>query len=314
MRDAFAVLFFVSVGMLLDPASLVEGPGLLVATLAVVMVGKPLVALALVRLMRFPFRVALAVAIALGQIGEFSFILASIGEDLGVLDGAARNAIVAVAIVSIVLNPVLYRLIPSIEAWARRRPRLWRLLQPAEPAPDAVEADARSPARHRAVVIGYGPTGRTVVRLLRDNDIDPVVIDLNADSTRLVREHGVPAVHGDATRPETLEAARVAEASSLILTSAGMEHSDEVIRTARRLNPDLHVMARSTYLRGLDPLERAGADVVFSGEGEVALAFTEALLRRLGATADQVDRERARVHRDLFGEAPTVRTPTRDPR
>ncbi len=132
MRDAFAVLFFVSVGMLLDPRSLIESPGLIAATLAVVLVGKPLVALALVRLLKYPFRVALAVSIALAQIGEFSFILSSMGRDLGILTAEATNTLVAVSIISIVINPLLYRAVAPIERWASAQPRLWKILNPPE--------------------------------------------------------------------------------------------------------------------------------------------------------------------------------------
>jgi CPA2 family monovalent cation:H+ antiporter-2 len=306
MRDAFAVLFFVSVGMLLDPASLLDQPLLVVGTLAVVMVGKPLVAILMVRLLRYPARVALAVAVALSQIGEFSFILASLGKELGILSEDASNVIVAVAIISIVLNPVLYRSLGAIEGWLRRRPGLWRLLEP-ELTGDAgrlsseVRATPRDPG-HRAVVIGYGPTGRTVSRLLRENGIEPTIIEMNIDTVRTLREQGLSAVYGDATRPETLQAAGVVGAGHLILTSAGMGQSEEVIRAARELNPKIRVLARTSYLRDLANLRRAGADEVFSGEGEIAFALTEAILQRLRATPEQIDRERQRVHTDLFGE------------
>ena len=125
MRDAFAVLFFVAVGMLLEPGYLLEAPGLIAATLAVVLVGKPLAALVIVRLLGYPFRVALAIAIALAQIGEFSFILSSIGRDLGILTADATNALVAVAIISIVLNPLLYRAVPRRGAMGRITASVW---------------------------------------------------------------------------------------------------------------------------------------------------------------------------------------------
>ncbi len=302
MRDSFAVLFFVSVGMLLDPATLIESPGLLVSALAVVLIGKPLVAFLIVRLMRYPFRVAAAVAVALAQIGEFSFILSSLGKDLGVLSDVAGNTLVAVSILSIVVNPVLYRGIAPLDAWVSRRPTLSRLLNPvAHRESDAEAGVAAQPDddRHRAIVVGYGPTGRTVTRLLQENGLRPVVIELNMDSVRHVREQGAAAIYGDATAPDTLAKADVTSASTLILTSAGMEHSESVIRAARQLNPGIRVMARSAYLREVEALQRAGADTVFSGEGEVALAFTAALLGQLGATSDQIDRERARVHGEL---------------
>ncbi|HXH04978.1 MAG TPA: cation:proton antiporter, partial [Vicinamibacterales bacterium] len=130
MRDAFSVLFFVSVGMLLDPAHLVRSPALIGATLAVIMLGKPLAALAIVRLLRYPPRVALGVAVALAQIGEFSFLLARLGERLGVLETAATQTLVAASLISIVLNPLLYRALGPMETWIARRPRLNALLTP----------------------------------------------------------------------------------------------------------------------------------------------------------------------------------------
>jgi CPA2 family monovalent cation:H+ antiporter-2 len=309
MRDAFAVLFFVSVGMLLDPGSLIEGPGLIAATLAVVIIGKPLVALLIVRFLRYPFHVALAVSIALAQIGEFSFILSSMGQDLGVLTAEASNVLVAVSIVSIVLNPLLYRAVGPIERWVSARPRLSKLLNP--PLVDrgaGVPQKPRPDPRRRAIVIGYGPTGRTVTRLLRENGIDPTIVELNIDTVRQLRHEGIDAIYGDATQHETLEGSGVAGAGSLILTSAGMGSSAEVIRAARELNPGIRVLARAAYLRDLPALRKAGADIVFTGEGEVALALTEAILHRLGATPEQIDRERSRAHTELFGESPTTGT------
>jgi CPA2 family monovalent cation:H+ antiporter-2 len=305
MRDAFAVLFFVAVGMLLEPGFLLEAPGLIAATLAVVMIGKPLVAFLIVRILNYPFRVALAIAVALAQIGEFSFILSNIGRDLGILTRDATNALVAVSIVSIVLNPLLYRLVTPVERWTASHPRLWRLVNPRVDARGEISrARHRPDPRNHAVVVGYGPTGRTVTRLLQDNSIEPTVIELNMETVRALRDRGVQAIYGDATHRDTLEAAKVGEAGSLILTSAGMGNSADVIRAAREMNPAIRVLARAAYLRDLPDLKKAGADVIFTGEGEVALAFTEAILHGLGATPEQIDRERNRAHVDLFGESP----------
>jgi len=304
MKDAFAVLFFVSVGMLLDPGALLEAPGLVLGALAIVLIGKPLVALVLIWAMKYPFRIALTVAIALSQIGEFSFILATIGRSLGVLSPGATNVLVATSIVSIVLNPILYRGIAPLDRWITARPALARWLNRRDgaPEPNAAVPVSADPA-YRAVVIGYGPTGRTVVRLLRDNGIEPTVIELNLESVRELREAGVKAVYGDATIADTLSAAGVASAGSLILGSAGMPNGTEVLRMARRANPAIRVLARTSYLRDVPAMQAAGADSVYSGEGEVALAFIEDLLDRLGATAEQIDRERARAHRELVEDA-----------
>jgi CPA2 family monovalent cation:H+ antiporter-2 len=314
MRDAFAVLFFVSVGMLFDPKYLVDSPWVVLATLAVVLVGKPLAAVVIVLLLRYPLRVAVAVAVALGQIGEFSFILAALGTQLKVLPSEATSALVAAAMVSISVNPLLYRLVDPVDRWVARRPRLARRLAALarkENARVAAEKAAADP-EYRAVVVGYGPVGRTLVRLLRENGVEPTVIEMNVETVRRLRAVGVSAVYGDANHPETLKAAGVARAGTLFLTSSGLTGAEEVVRAARELNPGLRVVARSAYLRECPGLRKAGADEVVAGEGEVALAMTESLLHVIGATAEQIDRERARVRAELFGQE-TADTPTEHP-
>ncbi len=302
MRDAFAVLFFVSVGMLLDPASLLDTPWLFAGTLAIVMIGKPLAALLITWLMQYPLKTGLMVAVALAQIGEFSFILSTLGRDLGLLSPQATNTLVAASIVSIVCNPLLYRMIPAVCAQLLQRPSL-RWLDHAPVSDGEPAGPARKlRAPHRAVLIGYGPTGKTVARMLQENGIEPTVIEINIDTVRDLREQGVDAVYGDATRPETLQEAGITTAANLILTSAGMANSEEVIRAAREANPKVRVLARASYLRDLPNLKKAGANTVFTGEGEVALAFVEEMLERLGATPEQIGRERDRAHDELFGD------------
>jgi monovalent cation:H+ antiporter-2, CPA2 family len=293
MRDAFAVLFFVSVGMLLDPVQLLDQGGLLLAALAIVLFAKPLAAMVMLRVLRYPLRTALTVPAALAQIGEFSFILANLGRELQLLPAAAINVVVAVSIVSIVANPIGARLIPRVERWLTARGvRGDGVGQDQEPA-----ASSLDPA-DRAVVIGYGPTGRTVTRLLRENGIAPTVVELNMDTVRALRQQGASAVYGDARMLDTLVGAGVRHAASLIISGASAD-SPEVVRHALDLNPAIKVLARAAYVRDVPPLRRAGVTEVFSGEGEVALAMTEAVLRRLGASPDQIDRERDRVRREL---------------
>jgi monovalent cation:H+ antiporter-2, CPA2 family len=289
MRDAFAVLFFVSVGMLLEPTATLAAPWLLVSTMAVILVGKPLAAFVIVKLFGQPTRVALAVSASLSQVGEFSFIVATLASQLGVMTPGARNAIVAAAILSITLNPLLFRTLPALERLLRRRPE----------APDVEAARPRTQGESRAVVVGYGPVGRTVTRLLRENEVACTVIEMNIDTVRALRDEGIEAVYGDATHEDILRAAGLAAAQGLVVSSAGMVGLEEMLRVARVINPRIRVLARVGYLREAAALRSAGADDVFSGEGEVALAFTAAILDRLGATAEQVDRERARVHAEL---------------
>jgi CPA2 family monovalent cation:H+ antiporter-2 len=307
MRDAFAVLFFVSVGMLFNPQYLLEAPFVVLATLAVVMLGKPLAAILIVRFFGYPVKVALSVAAALGQIGEFSFILATLGVALKVLPTEAMNALVAVAIVSISVNALLYRAVGPTERWARKRPRLWKWLnsrvsKESESTPGVPNPEVDP--RYRAVIVGYGPVGKTLARLLRENGIEPTVIEMNLETVRKLRAEGIRAVYGDAAHADTLKEAGVADSASLILTSSGLQGPGEVVRAARELNPDVRVLARSSYLRERADLYRCGADAVFAGEGEIALAMSESVLRELGASPEQIDRERERVRAELFGDSP----------
>jgi len=304
MRDAFAVLFFVSVGMLFDPYYLLQAPGLVVATLAIVLLGKPLAALVIVLVLGYPVRVALAVSVALAQIGEFSFILADLGRSLKILPEAANNTLVAAAIVSISLNPLLYRLLDYGEDWAKRSPRLWALLTARSRmrlAPEGAHADDGPGQHSQAIVVGYGPVGRTLVRMLQENEIEPTVVELNLDTVHRLRGDSVRAVYGDATHKETLLEAGALQAVAVILSSSGMHRSEETIRLVRDINPHIRVLARADYLRDIALLRSAGADAVFSGEGEVALTMTEFMLKQLGATAEQIDNAAHRLREELFG-------------
>jgi CPA2 family monovalent cation:H+ antiporter-2 len=313
MRDAFAVLFFVSVGMLFEPSILTTMPLLIIATCAVIFVGKPFAALVITLVMGYPFKVALGVSVALAQIGEFSFILAHLGQQLGVLNEAAGGVLVAAAIVSITMNPLVYKTVAPIDRWVMHQPwaRAWLLGN--RRTVEGIGDRAVDEAAHKAIVIGYGPVGRTLTRLLRENGIEPTVIELNLNTIRQLREAGIPAVYGDASHRDTLTSAGVREAASLILSSAGMREGQEIIRLARELNPHIRVLARANYVVELADLRRAGAASAFSGEGEVALALIEAVLRPLGATAEQIDRERDRFRAEVLGAAPNSPLPERAP-
>lgn len=302
MRDAFAVLFFVAVGMLVDFRTLLGSPWLALATLGVVLIGKPAVALGLVVAMRYPFRVALSVAVALAQIGEFSFIVAAMGRQLKILPEEASNILVAAAIISISLSPLLYRTVRPIEAWASRRRWLWRWLDVHDRGPEAAGAKPPTKAPRRAVVVGFGPVGQTVVRLMKDNAIEPVIVELNLETVQRLRAEGMKAVYGDASRSETLQQAGLAQADILILSASSIEAGRELIRVARELNPRIRVLARTAYLREAADLRAAGADGVFTGEGEVALAMTEFILGKFNATREQIDRERDRIREELFAK------------
>jgi CPA2 family monovalent cation:H+ antiporter-2 len=289
MRDAFAVLFFVSVGMLFEPSFLLREPLLVGVAVGLVVLVKPLVSAGLLLLLGRRARSALGIGLGRGQVGEFSFILAALGTELGVLPAKAGSAVVAASILSITLNPLLLWLAPRASSFVPER------------SPDGAKGEAREPdpERHHVIVVGYGPVGRTVSRLLAESGVEPSVIELNIETVRELRASGMHAVYGDASRAETLEEAGVHEAIGVVLTAAVDGGAHAVIRRAHGLNPKLFVVVRSNYLSEVPALRDAGADLVFSGEGEVALAMTEFTLMRLGATPEQMDRERERVHQEL---------------
>lgn len=289
MRDAFAVLFFVSVGMLVNPSSLIDNLGLIAGSIAIVTLGKALAAFLVVRLLGHPAGTAVLVAIALGQIGEFSFILASLGRQLGVLPARATDVLVVTSVVSITLNPLLFRLVGPLSRW----------LAPAPSPPDeAAEATRVEPSATRAIVVGYGHVGKTLSQLLVEHQISPTIVELNHETVAELQAQGIRAVYGDATQAGVLEAAGVGAASSLIFTASGTP-PEQVIRVAKSLNPGLQILSRSTYLSENEASRRAGADVVISAEAEVAFAMAERLLRQLGATPEQLDRARDRLHGEL---------------
>jgi monovalent cation:H+ antiporter-2, CPA2 family len=257
-----------------------------------------------VRMLGQPTRTAASVAVALAQIGEFSFILAAADRSMGILDDAAVNTIVAAAIASITISPLYYRLNRPIEGWLRRfigEPSVPGLaVAPGSSAGADVAPDV-APDRDRVVIVGYGPVGRTLVRLLLENRFEPVVIELNLQTVRRLAGAGIAAVYGDAAHRETLEQARLRGAVALVFSSTQTAGMSEAIRLARDLNPSGIIAARAKYLAELPALRGAGADEVFADEGEMALGMTESLLESLGATPEQIDRERDRVRSELFG-------------
>ncbi|CAN5553018.1 cation:proton antiporter [soil metagenome] len=285
MRDAFAVLFFVSTGMLLDPFQILPNLKLILLTFAVVLLAKPLLAFGFVLLLGRPRKTALALAIGLAQIGEFSFMIAALGGKLQILPAAATQTLVAVAMLSITLNPILLRLAGPM------------LVRAGSPPRGAVEAPSTALAAFRAVVVGYGPIGRSLAKLLIESGIEPTIIELNHETVAELRAKGVRAIYGDAAQREILERAGIATARTLLYTSSGP--SAQVIALAKELHPGLRVLARAAYHREVATLRQAGATDVVSAEAEVALAMVETILGDLGATGDQLDRARDRVRHEV---------------
>ena len=306
MRDAFAVLFFVSIGMLLDPNVLVESRGKLLATLGIVMLITPFVCMTLSLALGYPLELSLRVAFSLAQIGEFSFIISSLAQEIQLIPAEVMQVLVAVSIASISISPILQQFVDPMVGVAKRSTMLQPLLVMREPfsrrvklnnPTDTVYADEL----HRAVIVGYGPVGKTVARLLSENGVQPSIIEMNHATLESVRQAGFPVTLGDATHADTLKMAGIETSSSLILGASAIRGAEEVIRVARLLNPEIKVIVRAASLRERASLLKSGANTVFSGESEVAMALAEYLLRDLGATPEQIDRERDRVRTEILG-------------
>jgi CPA2 family monovalent cation:H+ antiporter-2 len=265
-------------------------------------VGKPLAATVIVMLLGYGLRIGLRVSVALAQVGEFSFMLMVLGSQLGILPEGATNSVVTAAILSITLNPLLYRLVPTVERRIARSRARW-LLTPR--AGRALSRDAETDriaagAPPRAIVVGYGPVGQTVTRLLIEQQIAPTVIELNIDTVRSLKQRGIAATYGDAAQPEVLRQAGASDATALILTTPGTEESPEIVKAARAINPGLYVLARAAFVSQAKAWNDSGVDLVFSAEAEVAVAMVSALLERAGATPEQVEQERERARTTLY--------------
>lgn len=306
MRDAFAVVFFVSVGMLFDPRFLLAQPLLVLAVLGIILVAKPLAALAIVVGLGYAPRTALTVAVGLAQIGEFSFILADLARSLDVLPAAGQSVLVATAIVSISLNPLLFRVLDPIEKRLRARPKLWKLLNRRAEARGrrmndgmTLRLENEAGGRNRAVVVGYGPVGQTIARILKGFDIHPVVIDSNVDTVNRLAAEGVAAIYGDASRPEILKTAGVDRAKYLVLTLPDLAARVSILLTAREMNPGLAVLSRARYLAERASLEDFGVTAVCYEEAEAAVGLSELLLRSEGAPQARIDEECGRIRAEL---------------
>lgn len=270
LQDAFAVLFFVSVGMLFDPSVLTRSPWAVLATLAIILLGKSAAAFGLVLLFRYPLRTAVTVAVSLAQIGEFSFILVALGMQLGILPEEGQGLILAGALLSITANPLLFA------AVQRLFPNEAEPLPPADTAPELRDYQALS---GHVIVVGHGRVGRFVTQALQEvpaEDERPVVvIDLQRERVKTLQAAGVRAVYGNAAAAGILERAGVQGASLLLVTVPDALEGGGVVQQARTLNPTIAIAARAHSDEAVAHLDRTGADVVFMGEREIARRMFE---------------------------------------
>ncbi|MBR0823261.1 YbaL family putative K(+) efflux transporter [Bradyrhizobium liaoningense] len=281
LRDAFAVLFFVSVGMMFDPMSVVREPWPLLATLAIIMLGKSVAAFLIVVLFRHPLATALTISASLSQIGEFSFILAELGVASQILPSDGRDLIMAGAILSIMLNPLMF----AAATWLAPR------LDPRRDSPQAAAA-VPEPIRttdltDHTIVIGYGRVGALVGDALRQRQLPFLVAEVGEGALAKLKQGGIETVMGNAAQPEILGATNPSRARHLVIAIPEAFEAGQIVQQARAANPDIRIIARAHADAEVDHLKGLGADVVIMGEREIARGMIEELERRYPDAAPQ---------------------------
>ncbi|RZF53102.1 sodium:proton antiporter [Acinetobacter halotolerans] len=282
LREIFAILFFVSVGMLFDPSILLEEPLHILAVVAIIMVGKTLAAIALVLFFRYPINTALTVGASLAQIGEFSFILATMGVALGLLTLEAQNLILAGALFSITLNSFIFSAIEPTQQWIRQRSHLARLLErssdPLAMLPDEVDQDY---LRDQVVIIGYGGVGRRISDNLIQQNIKVVIAEENREIVERLRTQGIAAVSGEATEPNVLIQAHIQHARLLVISPMDILDIHRIVDISKQLNPEIQVLICAESKEEAAVIREENIGEVFYAKEEMAKNMSHHILNRI---------------------------------
>ena len=283
LRDAFAVLFFVSVGMLFDPHILLDEPLKVLAVVTIIMFGKTIAAVALVLVFRYPLNTALIVGASLAQIGEFSFILAGLSISLGLMDIQAQNLILAGALVSIALNSLMFTLLEPLRNWALKHSAFARKLEvrddPLAVLPMSTDEVYLS---GQVVLVGYGRVGRRIAKILDENHIPYVVTEANRAIVEELRARNIPAVCGDASDANVLIQAHIAKAGMLVAATSNTFHVRQMVDIARKLNPKIETVIRTHNEEEAELWVKENIGRIFLSEQQLAGGMAEHVLQRMG--------------------------------
>ena len=282
LREIFSILFFVSVGMLFDPSILIEEPLRILAVIAIIMVGKTLAAIALVLFFRYPINTALTVGASLAQIGEFSFILATLGLSLGLLTPDAQNLILAGALFSITLNSFVFSAIEPVQRWIRERSHLARLLErsadPLAMLPDEVD---QAYLRDQVVIIGYGGVGRRITENLIQQNIKVVIAEENREIVEKLRSQGIAAVSGEATEPNVLIQAHIQHARLLVISPMDILDIHRIVDISKQLNPEIQVLICAESKEEAAVIRQENLGEVFYAKEEMAKNMSHHILNQI---------------------------------
>ena len=295
-REAFAVLFFVSIGMLVNPDYLLNNIGSILAITGLIVLGKALITILMGFVFPWPARTTVVLAISLSQIGEFSFILGQEELGLGLLDQSQYSLILAGALLSIMLNTPAFRLIDPLEKWLKRFPAVWKLLDRQGPAlPETMKS-----MQSHVVIVGYGRVGRHIVSLLGEMQIPHLVVEADSQRVGELDQQGVPSLYGDAANSEVLAHAGLAHARALVVAGPDEDASALVVTAARDLAPDLPIIARAASEEGTKRLTELGAQDVIHPELEGGLEIVRHTLLQLGFPLQEIYSYTDAVRRDHY--------------
>jgi len=277
------VLFFVSVGMLFNPYVLVEQPLQILIVVGIIVIGKSIAAFILVLAFRYPLQSALVVSASLSQIGEFSFILADLGVRLDILPAEGQSFILAGALISIAINPLIFKLVNPLHTWIKSYPRLLRFFERDHDTLAELPMSTKDEyLAGQVVIVGYGRVGKRVAHLLSEKNIPYVVVEENRELIASLRAAGLPAVYGDASKPSVLIQSHIAHASMLMIVIADTVHLRTMMQYAYKLNPEIEIVVRTHDEEEAALLEKEIPGKVFFAEGEIAKNMGEYALSRYG--------------------------------
>ncbi len=276
-QDAFAVLFFVAVGMLFNPMILIEQPWHVLAVVLIIMVGKSIAAFAIVLAFKYPARTGMMVAACLAQIGEFSFILGTLGMQYKLLSDEAYSLILAGALVSITLNPLAFHAVRAVHVYSARHPRLSRWFNITDDGLTSLTGQEKQTLKDLIILVGFGRVGKHIQLDVESAHMDLVIIDLNRERVEVMREKGLHAIAGDATHIETLQEAAIDKAKAIIVAVPNPFEARRIVEAARELKPDIKVLVRAHSEEELAYFEGQKVDLAVMGVQEVAHRMVEYL-------------------------------------
>ncbi|MET0248546.1 MAG: YbaL family putative K(+) efflux transporter [Sphingobium sp.] len=290
LQDAFAVLFFVSVGMLFDPGVLVREPLAVVGVLAIILIGKSVAAFAIVLAFGYPARTALTVSASLAQIGEFSFILIGLGVTLGLVPAEGRDLILAGALLSITLNPLVFTAFDGVEHWLRRHPRILSMLERGGgKALSTLPERTEEGPRDHAIIVGYGRVGRAVGKTLKGEKLCVVIVENDRRRVEALRAQGLTAIYGEASTPGILAEAGIAHARLLVIATSEGFQTRRIIELAREINPGIDVAVRTQSDAEVAHFESQGVGLAILGTRELSFGLADYALRSLGVPRTRVE-------------------------